>query len=74
MWLSLTPGFKEGMEIATFREDIGKGRRPDAVEFSTIEKDVLRRDLTINALFWDIEKEEVVDLVGGIADIQSGSG
>ena len=66
-----TPDFKEGMEIATFREDIGKGRRPDSVEYSTIDKDVLRRDLTINALFYDIEREEVVDLVGGVADIQS---
>ena len=66
-----TPSFREGMEVATFREDIGKGRRPDSVEYSTIDKDVLRRDLTINALFYDIEKEEVVDLVGGIADIQS---
>ena len=66
-----TPDFGEGMEIATFREDIGKGRRPDSVEYSTIDKDVLRRDLTINALFYDIEREEVVDLVGGVADIQS---
>ena len=66
-----TPDFRDGMEIATFREDIGKGRRPDSVEYSTIDKDVLRRDLTINALFYDIEREEVVDLVGGVADIQS---
>ena len=66
-----TPTFREGMEIATFREDIGKGRRPDAVKYSTIDADVLRRDLTINALFYDIDREEVVDLVGGIADIQS---
>jgi tRNA nucleotidyltransferase (CCA-adding enzyme) len=66
-----TPAFREGMEIATFREDIGKGRRPDAVKYSTIDADVLRRDLTINALFYDIDREEVVDLVGGIADIQS---
>ena len=66
-----TPDFREGMEIATFREDIGKGRRPDSVEYSTIDKDVLRRDLAINALFYDIEREEVVDLVGGVADIQS---
>lgn len=69
--IAKTPSFAEGMEIATFREDIGKGRRPDAVEYSTIDKDVLRRDLTINALFYDIERGEVVDLVGGIADIQS---
>ena len=66
-----TPKFREGMEIATFREDIGKGRRPDAVTYSTIDLDVKRRDLTINALFYDIDKKEVVDLVGGVADIQS---
>ena len=69
--IAKTPSFAEGMEIATFREDIGKGRRPDAVEYSTIDKDVLRRDLTINALFYDIESQKVVDLVGGVADIQS---
>jgi len=58
-------------EIATFRKDLGKGRRPDAVEFTTIDQDVKRRDLTINALFYDIDKGEVVDLVGGIGDIES---
>lgn len=57
-------------EIATFRQDIGKGRRPDAVEFSTIDQDVMRRDLTINALFYDIENKEIVDYVGGMDDIQ----
>jgi len=57
-------------EIATFRRDIGKGRRPDSVEFTTIDQDVKRRDLTINALFYDIDKGEVVDLVGGIGDIE----
>ncbi len=46
------------------------GRRPDTVNFSTIEKDVLRRDLTINALFYDIDTEEIVDLVGGVEDIE----
>lgn len=59
-------------EIATFREDIGAGRRPDAVEFTTIEQDVQRRDLTINALFYDIEAGEIVDYVGGIDDIEGG--
>jgi tRNA nucleotidyltransferase/poly(A) polymerase len=64
------PSDKNGVEIATFREDIGKGRRPEGVNYSTIDKDVLRRDLTINALFYDIGRKEVVDLVGGIKDIQ----
>jgi tRNA nucleotidyltransferase/poly(A) polymerase len=59
-------------EIATFREDVGKGRRPDEVKFSTIDKDVLRRDLTINALFYDLDTNEIVDLVGGISDLENG--
>jgi len=65
------PSDPAGVEVATFREDIGKGRRPDAVEYSTIDKDVLRRDLTINALFYDMGREEVVDLVGGLEDIKN---
>ena len=59
-----------GHEIATFRKDIGKGRRPDAVDYTDIEGDVKRRDLTINALFYDIGREEIVDLVGGIKDLK----
>jgi len=60
-----------GEEIATFRKDIGVGRRPTAVDYTDIEGDVRRRDLTINALFYDIDRGEIVDLVGGIADLQS---
>lgn len=67
----ITPEGNE-YEVATFREDIGKGRRPDAVAFTTIENDVKRRDLTINALFYDIAKGEVVDFVGGLEDIKNG--
>ena len=59
-------------EVATFRKDLGKGRRPDAVKFTTIDQDVLRRDLTINALFYDIDAHEVVDLIGGIEDLKNG--
>lgn len=58
-----------GHEIATFRKDIGKGRRPNSVDYTDIKGDVLRRDLTINALFYDIGREEIVDLVGGISDL-----
>jgi tRNA nucleotidyltransferase/poly(A) polymerase len=57
-------------EIATFREDIGKGKNT-SVKFSTIENDVRRRDLTINALFYDMDSKEVVDYVGGIEDIEN---
>ena len=59
-----------GHEIATFRKDIGKGRRPDAVDFTDIRGDVMRRDLTINALFYDMGRSEIVDLVGGIKDLK----
>ena len=59
-----------GHEIATFRKDIGKGRRPDSVDYTDIEGDVKRRDLTINALFYDIGRAEIVDLVGGIKDLK----
>ena len=65
----------KGMEIATFREDVygdklGETRNPDVV-FSTIDKDVMRRDLTCGALFYDLEKREIIDLVGGIDDIKN---
>lgn len=60
-------------EIATMRKDIGSdGRRPEHVEFTTIEEDILRRDLTINALFFDLDTSEVVDMVGGIEDLKNG--
>jgi tRNA nucleotidyltransferase/poly(A) polymerase len=62
----------EQIEIATYREDIGEGRRPDSVKFSTIDKDVLRRDFTINAMFYDIDKKETTDLVGGLDDLKNG--
>lgn len=68
--LTIQNGHK--FEIATFRSDSGysDGRRPDAVEFKTAEEDALRRDFTINALFYDPIKEEVLDYVGGQADLR----
>jgi tRNA nucleotidyltransferase/poly(A) polymerase len=60
----------DDMEIATFRADIGSGRRPDRVDYTDIYGDVKRRDLTINALFYDLDKNEIVDLVDGIKDLQ----
>lgn len=53
----------EEYEIATFREDgqYTDGRRPDSVQFSTPAKDAQRRDLTYNALFYDIHKKEIRD-------------
>jgi len=66
-----------GYELATFRLDISKGRdtkgNDKKVDFGshvTIEDDVKRRDLTQNALFYDIDKEEIVDLVDGVYHIK----
>lgn len=66
----ITPEGNE-YEIATFRQDLSGGRRPDGVAFTTIDQDVARRDLTMNALFYDIENREIVDYVGGIEDIEN---
>ena len=62
----------EGMEIATFREDVSKGRNPEVKLGVTIEDDVKRRDLTYNALFFDLDTNEIVDLTGGRGDLESG--
>lgn len=60
-------------EIATFRSDgeYSDNRRPDSVVFGTIEQDCLRRDLTINALYYDLETNEIIDLVGGLDDLKN---
>lgn len=70
-----TPDQPDGIEIATFRSDIydgklGQTRNPD-IQFSTIDEDVKRRDLSINGLFYDIENRKIIDLVGGIDDIKN---
>ena len=62
------------IEVATFRCDSGysDGRRPDSVTFSTAELDAHRRDFTINGLFLDPLRDQVIDYVGGKADLKSG--
>ena len=64
-------------EVATFRravsvEDFPEGDQPfgDNV-FGTPEEDALRRDFTINALFYDPVSEKLIDYVNGLPDIES---
>ncbi|MEK7672265.1 MAG: CCA tRNA nucleotidyltransferase [Patescibacteria group bacterium] len=59
-------------EIATFRSDGGysDGRRPDAVEFKTAKEDALRRDFTINGMFYDPTKDEIIDYIKGQEDLR----
>ncbi len=37
-----------------------------------IEEDLLRRDFTINAIAYDLQKEEFVDVTGGLNDLKNG--
>ena len=73
--------FPEGkvVEVATFR------RRPQPADpnapellmtedntFGTAREDALRRDFTINGLFYDISDFSVIDYVGGLDDLEAG--
>jgi tRNA nucleotidyltransferase/poly(A) polymerase len=60
-------------EVATFRKDgdYRDGRRPESVEYSSPEEDAQRRDFTINGLFYDPEKDELIDFVGGRRDLDN---
>lgn len=59
------------IEVATFRTDAEyrDGRHPVSVRFSSPEEDARRRDFTINGMFLDPETGEVIDYVGGRADL-----
>nr|WP_260843121.1 polynucleotide adenylyltransferase PcnB [Sedimenticola selenatireducens] len=69
------------IEVATFRsmQDESQGDREtengmlvrDNI-YGTIEEDALRRDFTINALYYNIEDFSVVDYAGGIDDLKAG--
>jgi putative nucleotidyltransferase with HDIG domain len=61
-------------EVATFRKDgpYQDGRRPLGVEFCSPEEDAARRDFTVNGLFYDPDRDEVLDFVGGQADLKAG--
>ncbi|CAI6001811.1 unnamed protein product [Closterium sp. NIES-65] len=48
-------------------------RIPHTIEFGTAEEDALRRDLTINSMFYNISTEQIEDPTGrGIADLNGG--
>ena len=62
------------VEVATYRSDAEyvDGRRPVGVTFCDAQEDALRRDFTINGLFFDPVEEVVVDYVGGQRDLDEG--
>ena len=62
------------VEVATFRSEHSyeDGRHPGHVQFETDPRqDALRRDFTMNALLQDPETGEVLDFVGGRADLEA---
>lgn len=60
-------------EVATFRQDSAyiDGRHPSSVTFSGPEQDALRRDFTINGLFYDPIADRLIDYVRGKRDIKN---
>lgn len=73
---------REIIEVATFRSmqnpseegdrEIENGMLVRDNVYGTIEEDALRRDFTINALYYNIEDFSVIDYADGMADLQRG--
>jgi len=61
------------VEVATFRSDVSysDGRHPDSVVFSSAQEDALRRDFTINGMFFDPLENKLIDYVGGRDDLHA---
>jgi len=62
------------IQVATFRGDGAylDGRHPESVVYTDAEGDACRRDFTVNGLFCDPLKDEILDFVGGRDDLKSG--
>jgi poly(A) polymerase len=60
-------------EVTTFRKDgpYLDGRHPSVIQYTDEEEDARRRDFTINAMFFDPKTEQIVDYVGGQADLKA---
>ena len=62
------------IEVATFRAGNLKTSSDGLVlrdnYYGTLKDDVFRRDFTVNGLYYDINKSEVIDYVGGLKDLE----
>ncbi len=69
-------GARDFIEVATFRSGKVQTAKNGVVvrdnHYGKLENDVVRRDFNINALYYDIHKKEVIDYVGGLADLEAG--
>ncbi len=61
------------IQVATFRGDgaYRDGRHPESVVYTDAEGDARRRDFSVNGLFLDPLRDEVLDFVGGRSDLDS---
>ena len=63
------------IEVATFRAGKVQTSNDGLVlrdnYYGTLEDDVFRRDFTVNGLYYDIKKSEVIDYVGGLEDLKA---
>lgn len=61
-------------EVATFRTDgvYRDGRRPESISYCNAKEDAQRRDFTINALFYDLKANKIIDYVDGESDLNKG--
>ncbi len=65
---------KCSIHITTYREDTyGKdSRKPEVQTSNSLDTDLSRRDFTINALAYDMSKNEIIDLYSGLKDLSEG--
>ena len=69
----IVPLHGTNLEVAQFRKEGSylDGRHPQSWQRATPEEDAQRRDFTVNALFYDLKTEQVIDHVGGLQDLQA---
>lgn len=62
----------KSFEVATFRKEAGylDARRPSEIHFTNAKEDAIRRDFTINGLFYDPIAKKTIDYIGGVEDIK----
>lgn len=75
----------ELVEVATFRKDASNDDSNNVSDqqvaksgiltadnaFGSLDEDIIRRDFTINALYYDPQANEILDGVNGLADIEA---
>ncbi len=68
-------GSRNFLEVSTFRSGLilasEKNTKIGNKLYGTIEQDVYRRDFTINALYYDVQRHQVLDFVDGFKDIKN---